>query len=418
MNPVQYDSQMLLKGSRKRQRPSCCSIVVAPRRTWMVLLWLLLRLSSPQSSNAFDSYTFLPNSLTKPFQRRHGSPLFRIPSSHVSHTRFSHFDVDKTVERQRVPPHSSTRLLASANNHEDWRSSSRHRKPHQRRQNDDDASKRQWLEHATTDMIRENDLSLGKWHQVVRLIFAWSQFRKVFGPTPLRMESLLKVLIAGRAAHPNIVIDLPVYNAILNAWTCAALFQTVDDEFSRIACARAKELLRFLQQEGMTPNEYSFDIVLHTVLKTEGALEARRLLAWMEYLYKTGRNDHAKPSSGDYIQILEAYARLRSKQSGSLADGVLTHMEYLHENDSSMESPATICYNIVLKAWSNARKYGLSGREVAEHADRILEQMKQRNLVTCRPDRFTYSCKSNTHAGASSHLIFQQLAYPCGLHLA
>jgi hypothetical protein len=185
---------------------------------------------------------------------------------------------------------------------------------------DHDIAKRNWLERATNDICSKNidnpitgaddDLGLGKWHQAVSLLHAWSQFRKVYGPTPLRMEALLKVLVRARTEHGNdsiIILDIEMYNTILNAWTCAALFRTMDDcndddetggSTSPLACCiRAKEIVRYLQRDGtILPNEYSFDVVLHTVLKIEGALEARRFLAWMEYLYKTGKNVHAKPA--------------------------------------------------------------------------------------------------------------------------
>lgn len=398
---------------RRRQRQRHYSSIESSRNSWMLqVLLILVNLSSPQSAIAFSSNNILPISLKSPLRRDVGNYWFRrterlilsTTSASSSHCWDDDYPRPRSGRASEPTSRFSTFLPAAAkNNCEPWRSTRYHPK-----------QQLVWLEQTTETIIRQNDLSLGKWHQAIQLISAWSHFRKDFGPTPLRMEALLKLLIAGRATNPKIIVDLPIYNTILNAWTCAAIFRTVDDEFSHRACSRAKEILRLLQQESMLPNEYSFDIVLHTVLRTEGALEARRLLAWMEYLYRTGKNDHAKPSSGDYIQILEAYSRLPSKQSGSLADGVLTHMEYLHENDASMESPSTICYNIVLKAWSNARKYGLSGREVAEHADRILEQMSKRNLDSCRPDRFTYSCTSSNHILLSSFLTESQLVSQCG----
>jgi hypothetical protein len=337
------------------------------------------------------------------------------------------FALSEKQSNNKSPTTTSTRLLATfddnnRNNHgtkprrrRGYSGSAAARKNNKNNMKDHDIVKRNWLERATNDICSNiDDLGLGKWHQAVRLLHAWSQFRKVYGPTPLRMEALLKVLVRARTEYGNgnIILDIEVYNTILNAWTCAALFHTMDDDdvndddtggsASPLACCiRAKEIVRYLQRDGtILPNEYSFDVVLHTVLKIEGALEARRFLAWMEYLYKTGKNGHAKPTSGDYIQILEEYAKLPSKQSGLLADGFLTHMEkYLGEtstNDPSSLSaeeslPSTICYNIALKAWGNARKYGLSGRQIAEQADRIVDHMKRRNAIICRPDKFTYS---------------------------
>jgi hypothetical protein len=407
---------------RRKRRSSHLSLFAA---SWWHLVAPALPYAIAYAPHYFPLGVVVSKNLHRCGMEKHWSWKFTDRSPHASHTkiysimppvnrRSCYFDAScwfPNDEEQRI--YSETRLFASyGDNHgsDDWRTRRKDEgvkninRSYDNGGNSYCTAKRNWLERATFDICNDTtDLAMGKWHQAVSLVHAWSQFRKVYPPTAVRMEALLNVLRKAQQRNENIVMDdIEIYNTILNAWTCAALFlrtppTTSDDgeEFSPLAaCSRAKEIVRFLQRHGaILPNEYSFDVVLHTVLKTEGALEARRFLAWMEYLYKTGKNRHAKPSSGDYIQILNEYAKLPTKQSGPLADGFLTHLEYLHDNDPCLELPNTMCYNIALKAWGNTRKYGLSGREIAEQADRILDQMKRRDSPSCRPDKFTYSCR-------------------------
>jgi PPR repeat len=122
------------------------------------------------------------------------------------------------------------------------------------------------------------------------------------------------------------------------------------------------------------PNEDSFSMVFDAVLKVEGPTVSRRLLAWMEYIYRMGRNDAAQPVRKYYVRLLNAYANSRSDNAGTLAEGVLRHM-----NRTGLVAPDTVCYNIAIKAWTRSKR----GREAAEHADRILDEMPvPKDLVT------------------------------------
>ena len=192
----------------------------------------------------------------------------------------------------------------------------------------------------------------------------------------------------------ELTIDL--YNKVLDAWACAALFGTVPQ--TETATQRAREILVMLQEnyeqvhkrhddaEALKPNAESFNLVFHAVIKTENVLVARRLLAWMEYLHKSGKNADAKPSRSHYIQTLDAYAKAETPQSGVLAEAFLRHLRY----QDNLNLPDTLCYNIAIKAWSRQPR---RGREAAEHADRILEEMKAEASDHCRPDVVTYGCK-------------------------
>lgn len=307
-------------------------------------------------------------------------------------------------------------------------------------------------------------ISGGKWHEVVSLLQAWSSFQKQqCGDSPaVRMESLLTVLVQEQQQQQaasgdcsinrtttrssnsttTIVITMDLYNCILDAWACAALFGSM--EHPELASQRAREILVALQENyerrqqeqndgleeisgtnnndkesttpqqqqqlsALKPNAKSFNLVLHAARKAEGVVVARRVLAWMEYLYKSGRNVNAKPGRSDYVQLLDAYGKqhhqreksshiLHKRYAASVATtpaGVLTEAFLRHvqcQPQAMVEPhrlPDTVCYNIVIRAWTRQRR----GRESAEHADRLLEEMKAERCERCQPNEITYGCK-------------------------
>ena len=265
-----------------------------------------------------------------------------------------------------------------------------------------DEKKVEWLQQATDHFVNgttAGSLTEGKWHEVVSLLNAWSGYQKSHCQAALNMEALLKVLVEERrAGNARVEITIDLYNKLLDAWACAAHFRTIADPTQ--ASQRAREILVTLQENyeqhllstpalssvalQLRPDAESFRIVLHLVSRTEGAWSARRCLAWMEYLAKAGKNVNAAPSRSQYIQVLDAYARLQTPRAGILAEAFLRHMQFVQQ------SVDTLCYNIAIKAWTK----GISGRnrrEAAEHADRILEEMK--TSENAQPDVVTYACK-------------------------
>jgi hypothetical protein len=233
-------------------------------------------------------------------------------------------------------------------------------------------------------------LTRGKWHELVSLFTGWKTLCKFDREAPLQMEGLLKRLLDEQSAQEGQIpmVDIRLYNSLLDAWACAALFRT----HGVAASQRAREVLVTLQETyerqsvdkengvnsamSLQPNEKSFDMTLHAVTRTEGPLAARRLLAWKEYLYKSGKNTNAQPTRRDYVMVLDAYANTRDANAGLLAEGLVKHMKA-----TGVQIPDTHCYNICIKAWTRSKR----GRESAEHADRILEEMET------EPDLITYA---------------------------
>ena len=264
-----------------------------------------------------------------------------------------------------------------------------------------DETKLEWLQQATDRFVngtKPGSLTEGKWHEVVSLMNAWSGYQKSHRRAVGNMEALLKVLVdERRAGNTKVEITMDLYNKLLDAWACAAHFRTIPDPSQ--ASRRAREILVTLQQNyeqqlrssntsssaaALKPNVESFRIVLHLISRIEGAWTARRCLAWMEYLAKSGKNVDAAPRRSQYIQVLDAYARLQTPRAGILAEAFLRHLQFVQQPVD------TLCYNIAIKAWTKGIT-GRNRREAAEHADRILEEMKASEYG--RPDVVTYACK-------------------------
>lgn len=281
----------------------------------------------------------------------------------------------------------------------------RGKKPHRRRTARDvlDLAR---LDDSTAHLLRQEPSELDP-SQITTLIQQWSHYRKIDERVPRRIEDLVKILVSIQngegCQETGNILSIKTYNALLNAWACAALFRTGGD---RVAAAqRATVLLRMMQERYdeavrlgqpnglIQPDRWSFATVLHVVCRVEGSVTARRLLAWMEMLHDSGRNTQARPSKNDYMQVLDSYLNYKGSRRAILIEGFISHLGHRSVQDPILVLPDTLSYNIAIKAWCDERKKGLPGRQVAEHADRILELMKNDAKGLCRPDVVTYSSK-------------------------
>lgn len=253
-----------------------------------------------------------------------------------------------------------------------------------------------WLRQASQSLIASEpgSLSMGKWHEVVSILKGWSEFETEM-ETPMQMEKLLRRLVEERSVNKEVQLDITLYNLVIDAWASAALFNTHGVSASQ----RARELLVTLQEtyeasndEAMKPNARSFQSVLYSVCKTESMVHVCRLLAWMVYLDKSGKNSSARPRRTDFIRILEACANSGEKNAGPMVEGFMRQMKF-----AANIEPDTLCYNIAIKAYVKSNQ----GREAAEHAHRILETMN------APPDMFTFSSVISAWAasGMKAHAV-------------
>lgn len=253
-------------------------------------------------------------------------------------------------------------------------------------------------------------LQKGKWHELVSLLKAWSKRSKIDEDAPLYVEQLLQRLTLERVSgNPEAMADTELYNILLDTWACAALFLT--PESSETASKRAREILKRFQENSSNeddpnalfrPNEQSFAMVFDVVNRIEGPTETRRLLGWMENLYSTGENPQAKPILKHYHMLLDSYANSRDDNAGLLAQGLVRHMR-----STRIVEPDTVCYNLAIKAWLRARK----GRQSAEHAQQILEEMDApRDIVTYSSVIATWGASGmRSHAVDSAEKLLKEL---------
>jgi hypothetical protein len=93
--------------------------------------------------------------------------------------------------------------------------------------------RREWLIQVTDQLVSSEPGSLtnGKWHEVTSILTAWSAFSKKDPEAPVRMEALLKRLWQEHAAgNSQAMPTIELYNTVLDAWACAALFKTQTQE--------------------------------------------------------------------------------------------------------------------------------------------------------------------------------------------
>lgn len=276
---------------------------------------------------------------------------------------------------KRTPKHLTTLQFSKKTNIK-WNGKKRQRKNNQHLR---------WLEQTTNAILRQpaGSLAKGKWHELVSMIKAWSKYSKSYSETPVIIEKLIKRIIDERQAGTSEVdVDIELYNILLDAWACKALFPPnrpkTESDHPAMASQRAREILVLLQENfektnSAKPNAESFGVVFHVVNKVEGPTIARRVLAWMEHLHFKDKNNHAQPLKKHYIMLLNSYANSRDGNAGLLAQGFIRHMK------ARNVQPDTLCYNIAIKAWMKARK----GRESAEHAQTIFEEMDApKDIVT------------------------------------
>lgn len=276
------------------------------------------------------------------------------------------------------------------------------------------AERRAWLVQATQDILvaERGTLVKGKWHELVSMLKAWSRRSKFDAEAPIVVERLLKRLLdEQRAGNSEAKATTELYNVLLDSWACAAIFRTHDPA---VASQRAREILVSFQETfekdgdpDLMPDFESFYLVFHAVCRIEGPTIARRVLAWMEYLYKVQKNSSAKPSRKQYIMLLDAYANSNGDNAGLLAEGFIRHM------NATGVQPDTYCWNLALKAWIRSKR----GRESAEHVDRILEEMEApKDLVTYSTAISAWSASGmRSHAVARAEELLRDIEETSGL---
>jgi hypothetical protein len=238
----------------------------------------------------------------------------------------------------------------------------------------------EWLQRTTKTLLetKPGSFNKGKWHELVSILNAWSSSRDV--SAPIVMESLLKRLIEERAAgNSEAKACVHDYNLVIEAWGHLASKSTLE---GKLAARRARDILLSLQRTyeatqdpDCMPTSRSFVVVLSALSKAGDVSGCKNMLKWMETLHESERNVQANTHTSAYAYALNAIASNGSPTAGKETEDLIQHM-----NATGIE-PNTLCYTIAVKAWAK----GARGRQGAEHAERLLEEMP------VKPDVYTYS---------------------------
>jgi len=353
----------------------------------------------------FDAYVTLhPSRPHRSLSRRPSSPSrgFLLAAQQRDDDQRQRIEHPSPSQRKRLKNNNSS------NNNNNNNNNKRKKSTFLTQEDEKSKESRTWLLQGTQNIIdsEPGTLVYGKWYEGVSTLTAWSRRSKFDKEAPIFVEKLLKRLLEERSAgNLGGKVTTELYNLLLDSWACAALFGTHSPS---VASQRAREILVSLQQTyerqndaDLCPNSQSFSVVFHVVCKTEGPIISRRLLAWMEYLHKVGKNKYAKPLQRQYISLLDAYANSKGENAGVLAEGFIRHM------NATGVTPDTYCYNIAIKAWTRTKR----GRESAEHADRILEEMEApKDLVTYSTVIAAWAASGmRSHAVARAEALLQDI---------
>lgn len=248
-----------------------------------------------------------------------------------------------------------------------------------------------WLERTTTALLETTpgSLVMGKWHQILSMMAAWSRRVEEDRNAPFVLERLLKRAIDEHlAGNAECFPTTEFYNYVIDGW---AAWATNTSDHARASSKRARQMLHWLQRTydveqdaKRKPDAHSFYSVLMAISKTETPQAARGMLKWRQHLYESGQNLDAKPTLFAFVTVLDAFASSGIEDAGEQAELVLKEME------EAGVKPSTLCYNIAIKAWIKSKR----GRQSAEYAERLMEEMKT------EPDVITYS--SVIHGWATS----------------
>lgn len=250
----------------------------------------------------------------------------------------------------------------------------------------------EWIQRVSKGLIESQPgtLDKGKWHEIRSIMTAWTTFVNGDPSAPMVIERLLKRLMdERRAGNQEVHVTTEAYNTVIEAW-CNRASRSKE---GKLAARRARDILLSLQRayletqdESSMPDTKSFNLVLHALSKAEDAAGSKNMLKWMEKLYDNGLNDAAKLTITVYAHRLNAIASTGNENAGLEAAQVLKEM-----NATGVE-PTTLCYTTAMKAWIKSGRATRNGRQSAEHAERIMEEMHT------KPDAFTYTTLINAWA--------------------
>ena len=114
---------------------------------------------------------------------------------------------------------------------------------------------------------------------------------------------------------------------------------------------------------------------------------AEQILQYMEDIYESTGDERMRPNFYCYTNAIQGVARSQQPDAPRKAMKIVERMEYLSDSGKNTEAwPNAYAYCAVLNALAKSRSSGrgvdsaLSGKEVGDMADQLLERMKSRNV--------------------------------------
>ena len=247
------------------------------------------------------------------------------------------------------------------------------------------------------------------------------------------------------AGDKDLAPDTIIFNAVLNAWSKAAA------KGEKGAADGAEELLeemvrlsRSAEDLYVRPDGRSYNLVLGTIARERGGIEAERFLesmhqarssgdtnvplpdvtsfnvvidafasvgdagravavlekmeagVWDRLADDGGEDALPRPTTRTYTSVLDALSKSNQLDAGDLAEAILCRMSEMRavsDGGSEKMRPDTRAYNAVIRCYANAG--GSRGREAALRSEGVLDNMEKRYAETgdesVRPDAYTYS---------------------------
>lgn len=112
-----------------------------------------------------------------------------------------------------------------------------------------------------------------------------------------------------------------------------------------------------------------------------------QILRYMENVYESTGNERMRPNFYCYTNAIQGVARSQQPDAPRKAMDIVERMEYLSDSGKNTEAwPNAYAYCAVLNALAKSRSSGrgvdssLSGKEVGDMADQLLDRMKCRNV--------------------------------------
>ena len=188
------------------------------------------------------------------------------------------------------------------------------------------------------------------------------------------------------------------------------------------AAERAEALLREMQQQddpSVSPDERTYANVMNAWAR---AGKPGRASALLEELLMTPSDDmegtlaalrpntKVKPNAHMFTTVLSAWAKCATPNAADRAQGVLSRMQQLYESGQFPHcKPNVVSYTALINCWANAAS--ATKQDAAEHAQAILESMKQSDDPKVQPNSMTYSAIIRAHSNADQPEMAERCLY-------